>query len=349
LRFNYFKIVTFKLGGDCVKRIPSLIIGLLLILATWHSVLAINDNYDLIIVRNDDLIDYLISLPYSHLINAPILPVNPKELDPVTKAQLYSYIQLGRDKVLIIGNTNAVSLDVEKELRDMGFSVTRIGGADRAETAEKLALHFYQNGSKVVILASAWDYGSTLAAAEFAMEYKCPILLTWENQLSPSALRGIEKLNAKIVILVGFGINETIEKTLEGMGYETYWIGRDIEPPPIETTTSSPPQSSGSKSFFLGMIVTLIILAPVILYLWRRRSERMSEFLEQFNEKELAVLKAIMERGGEVKQEDLPRIVGYSRPTISRIVQDLEKKGIVEREKSGKTFIVRVIKKIKID
>ncbi|WP_204318318.1 hypothetical protein, partial [Serratia marcescens] len=47
--------------------------------------------------------------------------VNPKELDPVTKAQLYSYIQLGRVKVLIICNTNAVSLDVEKELRDMGF------------------------------------------------------------------------------------------------------------------------------------------------------------------------------------------------------------------------------------
>ncbi|WP_148233468.1 cell wall-binding repeat-containing protein [Pyrococcus sp. NA2] len=309
-----------------------------------------DESYDLIIVRNDDLIDYLISLPYSHLINAPILPVNPKELDPVTKAQLYSYIQLGRDKALIIGNTNAVSLNIEKELKDMGFRVTRIGGADRTETAEKLALHFYPNGSKVVILASAWDYGSTLAASEFAMEYKCPILLTWENQLSPSALQGIEKLKAKIVILVGFGINETIEKTLEDMGYETYWIGRDIEPPPIETSTPQPQQpGTTSKPFFLGVIVTLIILSPIIAYLWRKRSKEISEFLEQLNEKELAVLRAIIENGGEVKQEELPYMVGYSRPTISRIIQDLEKKGIVEREKSGKTFIVRVIKKIKLD
>ncbi|AEC52139.1 N-acetylmuramoyl-L-alanine amidase modifier precursor [Pyrococcus sp. NA2] len=330
-----------------MRKVLSIVIILTLILP---MAFAEDESYDLIIVRNDDLIDYLISLPYSHLINAPILPVNPKELDPVTKAQLYSYIQLGRDKALIIGNTNAVSLNIEKELKDMGFRVTRIGGADRTETAEKLALHFYPNGSKVVILASAWDYGSTLAASEFAMEYKCPILLTWENQLSPSALQGIEKLKAKIVILVGFGINETIEKTLEDMGYETYWIGRDIEPPPIETSTPQPQQpGTTSKPFFLGVIVTLIILSPIIAYLWRKRSKEISEFLEQLNEKELAVLRAIIENGGEVKQEELPYMVGYSRPTISRIIQDLEKKGIVEREKSGKTFIVRVIKKIKLD
>lgn len=327
-----------------------IILTIMLIALSLGEVLAAENGYDLIIVRNDDLIDYLIALPYSHLLDIPILPVNPKELDDVTKAQLYSYIQLGRDKILIIGNNNAVSLNVEKELEDMGFKVTRIGGADRTETAEKLALHFYPNGSKLVILASAWDYGSTLAASEFAMEYKCPILLTWENQLSPSALEGIKKLNPKIVILVGFGINETVEKTIEDMGYETYWIGRDIEPPPIETTTTTTPnQTSSSKSFFLGVLVTLMILSPVIVYLWKKREERRSQFLEQFSEKEIEVLRAIIENGGEIKQEELPKIVGYSRPTISRIIQDLEKKGIVEREKSGKTFIVRVIKKIKLD
>jgi len=308
--------------------------------------------YDLIIVRNDDIIDYLIALPYSHLINVPILPVNPKKLDKVTKAQLYSYIQLGRNKILIVGSANAVSINIENELKNMGFEVVRIGGADRAETAEKLALHFYPNGSKVVVLASAWDYGSTLAAAKFAMEYKYPLLLTWENQLSPVALAGIKSLHPNMVILVGLGLNETIEKTLEGMGYETYWIGRDIEPLPIETNTTTTPLTSGKGaglSFIMGMLVAFLIMGPFIVYLNKKRAERKQELFESLNEKEIVVLKAIVENGGEIKQEELPEIVGYSRPTISRIIQSLEKKGIVVREKSGKTFIVRVLKKVKFD
>ncbi|AFK22271.1 cell wall-binding repeat-containing protein [Pyrococcus sp. ST04] len=325
---------------------------ILVIAIISNLVMASPPQYDLIIVRNDDIIDYLIALPYSHLLNIPILPVNPKKLDKITEAQLYSYIQLGRNSVLIVGNANAVSLEVEDKLKSMGFKVTRIGGADRTETAEKLALHFYPNGSKTVVLASAWDYGSTLAASEFAMKYKYPLLLTWENQLSPAALAGIKQLKAKIVILVGLGLNESIEKTLEDMGYETYWIGRDIEPPPIVTTQSTPqhPPASGSKIYFLlGMIAMLIIMSPIIFYLHKRIVSRKQEILEQFNEKEIAVLKAIIENGGEIKQEELPELVGYSRPTISRIIQDLEKKGIVAREKSGKTFIVKMIKKIKLD
>jgi len=306
--------------------------------------------YDLILVRNDELIDYLITLPYSHSFNIPILPINPKELNEVTKAQLYSYIQLGRTRLLIVGNVNAISLEVEKELENMGFIVTRIGGADRTETAEKLALHFYPNGSKTVILASALDYGSTLAAAELAVEYNYPLLLTWESQLSPSALRGLEELNAKIVVLVGFGINETVENTLKELGYETYWIGRSIEPPPFYTQTSTTPQPQESKySFLKGVLITLVVSAPIFFYLGRKVRTQQNEILNLLNEKEKAVLRAILEHGGEIKQEDLPELVGYSRPTISKVIQELENKGLIKREKSGKTFVVKIERKIKLD
>lgn len=232
----------------------------------------------------------------------------------------------------------------------MGFIVTRIGGADRTETAEKLALHFYPNGSKTVILASALDYGSTLAAAELAVEYNYPLLLTWESQLSPSALRGLEELNAKIVVLVGFGINETVENTLKELGYETYWIGRSIEPPPFYTQTSTTPQPQESKySFLKGVLITLVVSAPIFFYLGRKVRTQQNEILNLLNEKEKAVLRAILEHGGEIKQEDLPELVGYSRPTISKVIQELENKGLIKREKSGKTFVVKIERKIKLD
>ncbi|AHF80725.1 cell wall-binding repeat-containing protein [Thermococcus paralvinellae] len=300
--------------------------------------------YDLIIVRNDDLIDYIVALPYSKKTNAPILPVNPKMLDEKTRAQLYSYAQLGWRNVLIIGNSNAVSKEVEDELLSLGFSVTRIGGEVRTETAEKLAVAFYPQGSSTVVLASAMDYGSALAAAKFAMEYELPLLLTLENDLSEHTIAGLKKLHPRLVIIIGTGLNETIEKKLQEMGYETYWMGHQIEPLPI----SKPEEPSPIPWVVIGAVISLAIAVPIILYWAKKRWAANRVPIEVLTEKERIVVKAILEKGGKVKQEDLPELTGYSRPTVSRIVQELEKKQLVTREKVGKTFIVKLIKEINL-
>lgn len=99
--------------------------------------------YDLIIVRNDDLIDYIVALPYSKHLDVPILPVNPQELDPATLAQLQSYEQFGWYHVLVIGDYQAISQRVQEQLMSLGFQVTRIGGETRVDTAAKLAEEFY--------------------------------------------------------------------------------------------------------------------------------------------------------------------------------------------------------------
>jgi len=298
--------------------------------------------YDLIIVRNDDLIDYITIQPYARLLDIPVLPVNPQGLDEKTWAQLYSYVQLGWKKILIVGNSNAVSKEVEDELLKMGYSVTRIGGDVRTETAEKLAIHFYPTGSKAVVIASALDYGSALAASKFAMEYELPMLLTLENDLSEHAIAGLSSLNPDLVIIVGTGINETIETKLRSMGYQTYWLGRTVEKPPV-----SPPEEPSPYTYsFIGAVLALAITVPVVLYWAKKRWYSNKIPVEVLTEKERIVVKALIDQGGKVKQEDLPELTGYSRPTVSRIIQELEKKQLVEREKVGKTFIVKLVKEI---
>ena len=298
--------------------------------------------YDLIIVRNDDLIDYITVQPYARLLNIPVLPVDPQKLDEKTWAQLYSYIQLGWKKILIVGNSNAVSKEVEDELLKMGYSVTRIGGDVRTETAEKLAVHFYPHGSEAVVLASALDYGSALAASKFAMEYSLPLLLTLENDLSEHAVIGLDNLKPELVILVGTGLNETIEAKLRNMGYQTYWLGKNVEKPPV----SPPKEPSPYKYSLIGAVLSLAIALPITLY-WAKKKWYSNRIpVEVLTEKERIVVKALMEQGGKVKQEDLPELTGYSRPTVSRIIQELEKKQLIEREKVGKTFIVKLVKEI---
>ena len=298
--------------------------------------------YDLIIVRNDDLIDYITVQPYARLLDIPVLPVNPQGLDEKTWAQLYSYVQLGWKNILIVGNSNAVSKEVEDELLKMGYSVTRIGGDVRTETAEKLAIHFYPTGSKAVVIASALDYGSALAASKFAMEYELPMLLTLENDLSEHAIAGLSSLNPDLVIIVGTGINETIETKLQSMGYQTYWLGRTVEKPPV-----SPPEEPSPYTYsFIGAVLALVITVPVVLYWAKKRWYSNKIPVEVLTEKERIVVKALIDQGGKAKQEDLPELTGYSRPTVSRIIQELEKKQLVEREKVGKTFIVKLVKEI---
>ena len=46
----------------------------------------------------------------------------------------------------------------------------------------------------------------------------------------------------------------------------------------------------------------------------------------------------------EVSQCKLSRISGFSKFKISRIVKDLENKGLIKREKKGLTFLVRLRK-----
>ncbi|WP_297461079.1 cell wall-binding repeat-containing protein [Thermococcus sp.] len=297
--------------------------------------------YDLIIVRNDDLIDYIIALPYAKMIDAPVLPVNPRELDPRTLAQLQSYAQFGWNHVLIIGDSQAVSDKVQDQLLSLGFVVERIGGAVRTETAAKLALHFFPHGARTVVVASSSDYGSALAAARWAMIYGYPLLLTQEDTLSDSTAEAIRRLNPELVELMGAGMSKEVQEKIEAMGYKTYWVRENIkiEVPKQEKQTSW-------TTVIIAVLLSLGIAVPVSLYYAKKRWSSNRVPIEVLTEKERIVVKAILDKGGTVKQEELPELTGYSRPTISRIIQELEKKQLVEREKVGKTFIVRLTKEI---
>ncbi|NJE43409.1 cell wall-binding repeat-containing protein [Thermococcus sp. GR6] len=329
-----------------VKRAIALVLILFMVSSLILPLSAAQEEtpkYDLIIVRNDDLIDYIVAWPYAKMLGVPILPVDPKELDPGTLAQLQSYAQFGWNHVLIIGDSQAVSNEVQDELLNIGFVVERIGGAVRTETAAKLALHFYPNGAETVVVASSSDYGSALAAARWAMNYGYPLLLTQEDALSDSTANAIQKLNPDLVILIGAGMSKDVQKKIESLGYETYWVKENIE-----ITVPKPKEGTNWVMVIAAVMLSLAVAVPVSLYYAKKRWAANKVPIEVLTEKERIVVRAILERGGIVKQEELPELTGYSRPTISRIIQELEKKELVTREKVGKTFIVKLTKEIVI-
>lgn len=88
-----------------------------------------------------------------------------------------------------------------------------------------------------------------------------------------------------------------------------------------------------------------LLLIPVALFLlflaFKKKMPRV--FL---TEEEIPVWKFICSRGGKALQEEIWKAesISFSRPKVSKIIADLEKKGLIRREPYKKTFKVFIVK-----
>ena len=72
------------------------------------------------------------------------------------------------------------------------------------------------------------------------------------------------------------------------------------------------------------------------------RAENVSQFVGVMEKGEAAVMGKIISEGGRVLQAELSRIEGLGKVRAHRIVQRLEKRGVLEVESAGKTNVVKL-------
>ena len=93
-----------------------------------------------------------------------------------------------------MGGTAAISSEVINSLYDMGISVRRIAGADRFETAAKVAREL--GSCEEAIVVSGLTYPDALSIGSYAAQSATPILLTRTNSIpaaTNAALANIDK------------------------------------------------------------------------------------------------------------------------------------------------------------
>ena len=100
-------------------------------------------------------------------------------------------------------------------------AVTRTGGADRFDTAVKVAEVAYPVGTDNVVLVNAYAPTDAAVAGPLAFDLKAPILLTDTNKLSETTKNEIKALKAKKVTLIGGTavISSAVETELKVLGY----------------------------------------------------------------------------------------------------------------------------------
>ncbi|HNR43870.1 MAG TPA: hypothetical protein PKH80_01775 [Methanofastidiosum sp.] len=323
-----------------MHKLPVFII-FLLFLSILAPSMAEASTYDVIVVRGDILIDYTVAQAYSQKEKIPILLTDPKTLSGSSKRELMGFYDEGARKVLLIGGTtDAISENIELDITNIGYEVTRIWDWDRAGTAARVAIDLWKSSRESVIINGNIEE-SYLIASKFAMKRGIPILITNENELTASTIEALDMINARKVYVVGPMISDNVVKSLTSKGIAVERLGKDIN---TSDVIGLDEEGLNLKVDILSMLAGLFFGALALLLIYRFKKDN-SVPVFVLTEDERKLIQAL--KNGEDRQEKLPEATNFSRPKITRLVMDLESRGIIFREKKGKTYKIKLDKPIK--
>lgn len=153
-------------------------------------VATINGEKTAILASGTGFADAIAASPLAYASKVPLLLTAPTALSSQARQGL---VELGIQRVLILGGTAAVSQAVEDSVRGLPANVTRLAGSDRTETAVAIANYELGAGlgfSTARVNLARGDNGGlgadALAGGPFAGTDKSPVLLT----ASPTVLDG---------------------------------------------------------------------------------------------------------------------------------------------------------------
>ncbi len=91
------------------------------------------------------------------------------------------------------------------------------------------------------------------------------------------------------------------------------------------------------------LYVGILVLLGVIALFLRRKSEAVMDVL---TEDERIIVNFLKERGKPVKQRDIVKATNFSKAKVSRLLAELEERGIVKRERVGRINRVTLVKRV---
>jgi len=147
----------------------------------------------------------------------------------IPKATTDELTKLGVKTVYVLGDANAVPTAQSDALTAAGYTVTRLGGADRYATAKLVAEQSGLTaagsiaGVKTAIVATGQNFPDALSAGPIAYAKNLPIILTTPASLSTTASATLTDLGIKNVIIAGStaAVSQADEDAIKALGITT--------------------------------------------------------------------------------------------------------------------------------
>ena len=109
----------------------------------------------------------------------------------------------GGREVVIVGGTSTISATVEQQLRALGISPVRIGGADRYEVSVGVVERYAPTGAARVYLASGSVFPDALSAVSASGADGSPVLLVRPRTMTAEARIYLREAPTRTAVLVG--------------------------------------------------------------------------------------------------------------------------------------------------
>ncbi|GEM_PF-6377926 len=185
-----------------------------------------------IIARGDEEGNFADGLAASVLAGVEDSPVLLVEPDSLPDNTVQAIEELGATKAVMLGGTNAISADVAEEIEEMDLEVKRVSGADRFETAARIAEEVADRGNMAehAFIVNGTATADALVSGTAAFRDVAPILQVRHNDLPEVTEEVIGELGLERVYLVGgqavisAELAENLEKVVE---VETRLAGKD--------------------------------------------------------------------------------------------------------------------------
>ncbi len=119
-----------------------------------------------------------------------------------------------------------------------------------------------------------------------------------------------------------------------------FFLVRFDEPIVLEPESSF--LTSSYSLFFFGVIGGIFLGVASTTWLIRYREKKAIQKLGRvlLSENQKALIKIVYDKKGKISQRDLCEITGYSKSKISRNLVPLEERGLIKRERWGRTYVV---------
>lgn len=181
-----------------------------------------------VLARSDLFPDALAASGLAGELDAPVLLTPSGGLDDAVADELE---RLGVTRAYLMGGTEALSERVQRDLHAGGITHTRVGGADRFETATLIAEEITELGGPVrqvtVALGARADgldaWPDALAAGNLAASGRAPILLTTPEELPQQSAAALDRLldDGDLVFIAGGedAVGKAPEQELRAHGY----------------------------------------------------------------------------------------------------------------------------------
>lgn len=170
-----------------------------------------------VLARADEYADALTGAPLAVAESGPLLLTGSEGLSAPAAAEVR---RLGAVRAVLLGGTDALFAEVEQDLSALGVDVERVAGADRYETAGRIADRL--GPSEEILLAEGANADPTrgwpdaLSAAGLGAATATPVLLTGRDDLAEATAARLRPQQAVTIVGGPAAVSEAVAGDVQG-------------------------------------------------------------------------------------------------------------------------------------